>query len=169
MNRLAGLVVAMALAAGGGWAREYPLVTGGKPAARIQMSPEPSAPEFRAAVELQDYIKKISGATVPRATYPPAYYRTVDQADFVELLLITPERGARLLPEKVAKRLAEASSGEAFYLFSEGDRIVLVGAPAQFEGRGMAIESRNIHLNRGTNRLLIDGAGAMTTRACAVP
>jgi len=127
MNRLAGLVVAMALAAGGGWAREYPLVTGGKPAARIQMSPEPSAPEFRAAVELQDYIKKISGATVPRATYPPAYYRTVDQADFVELLLITPERGARLLPEKVAKRLAEASSGEAFYLFSEGDRIFIAG------------------------------------------
>ena len=40
--------------------------------------------------------------------------------------------------------------------------VTVLGEPAQFEGRGMAIESRNIHLNRGTNRLLIDGAGAMT-------
>ncbi len=40
--------------------------------------------------------------------------------------------------------------------------VTVTGDPAQFEGRGMAIESRHIHLNRGTNRLLIDGAGTMT-------
>ncbi len=40
--------------------------------------------------------------------------------------------------------------------------VTVTGDPAQFEGRGMAIESRQIHLNRGTNRLLIDDAGTMT-------
>ncbi|MDY0166206.1 MAG: hypothetical protein RBS80_06655 [Thermoguttaceae bacterium] len=40
--------------------------------------------------------------------------------------------------------------------------VTVTGTPAQFEGRGMAMEGPQIHLNRGTNRLLVDGAGTMT-------
>ncbi len=43
-----------------------------------------------------------------------------------------------------------------------GAAVTIAGEPAQFEGRGMAIEANHIHMNRGTNRLLIDGAGTMT-------
>ncbi len=40
--------------------------------------------------------------------------------------------------------------------------VTISGKPGRFEGRGMAIEANDIHLNRGTNRLLIDGAGTMS-------
>ncbi len=45
---------------------------------------------------------------------------------------------------------------------TDGAAVTIAGGPAQFEGRGMAIEANHIHVNRGTNRLLIDGAGTMT-------
>jgi hypothetical protein len=58
-------------------------------------------------------------------------------------------------------------------LLVRGDRLHLVdadkpyaavtvsGGPAHFQGRGLALAGPNINLNRGTNRLWIDGAGRM--------
>jgi len=40
--------------------------------------------------------------------------------------------------------------------------VTVTGRPARFEGRGLALTGTNINLNRGTNRLWIDGAGRMT-------
>ena len=37
--------------------------------------------------------------------------------------------------------------------------VTVVGRPAHFEGRGLGLTGPNINLNRGTNRLWIDGAG----------
>jgi len=115
------------LVAANAFAKEYPLVTEGNPSAKIQMNPRPSAPEFRAAAELQDYIKKISRATVPRSTYPAVYYRTVDGAAFTEILPVTLEYGQRLMPEAMYGKLSGAASDEAFYIKTDGSRIFIVG------------------------------------------
>jgi len=40
--------------------------------------------------------------------------------------------------------------------------MVLTGQPARFEGRGLALSGTNLQLNRGTNRMWIDGSGWMT-------
>ena len=39
--------------------------------------------------------------------------------------------------------------------------VTITGAPAHFEGRGLGLSGANISLNRGTNRLWIDGPGHM--------
>jgi lipopolysaccharide export system protein LptA len=39
--------------------------------------------------------------------------------------------------------------------------VTVVGTPAHFEARGLGLTSSNINLNRGTNRLWIDGPGEM--------
>ncbi len=39
--------------------------------------------------------------------------------------------------------------------------VTVVGQPAHFEGRGMGLTGPNINLNRGENRLWVDGAGQM--------
>ncbi|MBN2476662.1 MAG: hypothetical protein JXB62_18775 [Pirellulales bacterium] len=39
--------------------------------------------------------------------------------------------------------------------------VTVVGKPAHFQGRGMSLSARNVSLNRGTNRLWVDGAGRM--------
>jgi lipopolysaccharide export system protein LptA len=39
--------------------------------------------------------------------------------------------------------------------------VSIVGNPAHFEGRGIALNGANIHLDRGANRLWIDGPGRM--------
>ena len=39
--------------------------------------------------------------------------------------------------------------------------VTVTGGPARFEGRGLGLSGSNINLNRGTNRLWIDGAGRM--------
>jgi lipopolysaccharide export system protein LptA len=39
--------------------------------------------------------------------------------------------------------------------------VTITGAPAHFEYRGLGLTGTNINLNRGTNRLWIDGAGRM--------
>ena len=42
-----------------------------------------------------------------------------------------------------------------------GAAVTVTGSPAHFEGRGLGLTGSNINLNRGTNRLWIDGAGRM--------
>jgi len=39
--------------------------------------------------------------------------------------------------------------------------VTVVGQPAHFEGRGLALTGPSIHLNRGTNRLAMEGEGRM--------
>ncbi len=108
-----------------GFARDYQLVTGGKTDARIQMNPRPSAPEFRAAKEIQDYVKKISGASMARATYPAIHFRINDNPDFIEILPVTLENGKYLMPPVMYAKLVEAASDEAFYIKTDGNRIVI--------------------------------------------
>ena len=125
--KLPMFALALAMVAFSGSARDYQLVTKGKTTARIQMNPRPSAPEFRAAKELQDYVRKISGADMVRATYPAIYYRLNDNPDFLELLLVTLENGKRLMPPAMYEKLSKATSDEAFYIKTDGNRIIIAG------------------------------------------
>ncbi|MFA7096390.1 MAG: DUF4838 domain-containing protein [Gammaproteobacteria bacterium] len=116
------------LAVAGAVQREYTLVNDGKSDAVIQMNPRPTAPEFRAAVELQDYMKRISGAVLKRSTYPAVHSRVVgDNAEFVEILPASLEYARLLVPESVRERLTQSSSDDAFYIKTEGYRIFIVG------------------------------------------
>jgi hypothetical protein len=108
--------------------RDYALVTGGKTDARIQMNPRPTAPEFRAAKEIQDYVKKISGAQIDRATYPAVYLRvTGGNPDFLEILPVTLDNGKYLMPAGMQERLSKSASREAFYIKTAGNRIIIGG------------------------------------------
>ena len=65
-----------------------------------------------AAVELQDYVKKISGAVMNRSTYPAVFYRSMDKADFIEILPATMEYARFLMPEAMNERLSAAKSDD---------------------------------------------------------
>ena len=111
-----------------GLGRDYPLVTNGKTDARIQMNPRPTAPEFRAAKEIQNYIKKISGAHMDRATYPAVHLRVSgSNPDFIEILLVTLENGTYLMPPEMRESLSKTVSNEAFYIKTAGNRIIIAG------------------------------------------
>jgi len=74
-------------------------------------------------------------------------------ARFAETQTARPdERPVRIQGDRIHVRDAETPRAA----------VTIVGKPAQFEGRGMAIQSNHIHVNRGTNRLLIDDAGRMS-------
>ena len=120
-------LLALAAMVSDGFALDYHLVTKGQTDALIQMNPRPSAPEFRAAMEIQDYVKKISGAALKRSTYPAVYYRVNNNPDFIEILQVTLENGKHLMPPEMVAKLTEAASDEAFYIKTEGKRIIIGG------------------------------------------
>ena len=105
------------------------LVKDGNPGStRIQMSYDPSAQEFQAAKELNHYIRKISGAHVPWQVQAPAFQRVLGKdPDFTEITLATLENGKYLLPEAVKEKLSKAESPQAFYIRTDGSRILIAG------------------------------------------
>ncbi len=127
MNNVVALAIMILALAAGGFAKEYKLAENGQSDARIQLNPVPSGSEYAAAVALQDYIKKVSGATIVRSTYPPKYYRLrLANPDFIEILLVTLENGEFLLPPDMLKKLTEAESDEAFYIKTDGDKKIII-------------------------------------------
>jgi len=50
---------------------------------------------------------------------------------------------------------------DAANLSGTGGTATITGRPARFEARGLGLTGTNIHVNRGTNRLWIDGPGQM--------
>lgn len=55
-------------------------------------------------------------------------------------------------------------SGDQIQVFDAAQphaAVTVTGAPAHFEGRGLGLTGSNINLNRGTNRLWMDGPGQM--------
>jgi len=82
------------------------------------------------------------------------------------LLELTVEDGVKLLETQTAEPQQQplSLSGERVHVL-DADKphaaLTVTGRPAHFEGRGLALTGPNINLNRGTNRLWIDGAGQM--------
>lgn len=106
---------------------EHALAIGGKSNTLIQHNARPSAAESRAAYELQSYLKKITGAEVSRIVNPTLFYRlNQGYPDCTEILLVTRENGKLLMPPDMYEKLADAGD-EAFYIKSDGKRIVIGG------------------------------------------
>ena len=125
--KLSMFMLSLTMLALNGFSRDYQLVAKGKTDARIQMNPHPSAPEFRAAKELQDYVRKISGANIVRATYPAVFHRKRSNPNFIEILLTTADDGKYLMPPGMYEKLSKATDDEAFYLRTVGNRIIIGG------------------------------------------
>lgn len=75
-----------------------------------------------------------------------------DGVRFVEMQTASPDERPMLL---VGDRLHLLDASKAHAAVS------VTGRPAHFEGRGLGLTGGNINLNRGTNRLWIDGPGRM--------
>jgi len=82
------------------------------------------------------------------------------------LLELTVEDGVKLLETQTAEPQQQPLSlvGDRVHLL-DADKphaaLTVTGRPARFQGRGLTLTGANINLNRGTNRLWIDGAGQM--------
>ena len=83
------------------------------------------------------------------------------KTDLTELMI---EGDVRLKETRTAKpdERPLAINGERIHVV-DADKphaaVTVLGSPAHFEGRGMALNGSNINLNRGTNRLWVDGPG----------
>jgi len=88
------------------------------------------------------------------------------EAQKTELAELLVEDGVRLR-ETQTKRPDERPllvTGENLHVVDAGKphaAVTVLGQPAHFEGRGLSLNGSNINLNRGTNRLWIDGPGRM--------
>ena len=85
-----------------------------------------------------------------------------------ELVKLTIEGQARLAETQTAlpgerPLLVTGDVVQADDANGPGAVVTIVGRPAHFEGRGLSLTAANIHLDRGANRLWIDGGGRMQT------
>jgi len=115
-------------------AGEFELVReDGTPHAYIQGKPaSPDAPEFTAALELQEGIEKISGARLERTNFPGPFYRNFTYGpDWLEIDLVTLEEGRCRLPEKTANQLEASTHADAFAIVTteenDGKHLYIAG------------------------------------------
>lgn len=83
-----------------------------------------------------------------------------------ELAAVTVENNVRLVETKTAQpnerpMLVTGERLEAIAPAQPQGTVLVVGRPAHFEARGLGLTGTNINLNRGTNRMWIDGPGQM--------
>ena len=97
------------------------LVTNGVPCARIQMHRNASHVEVRAASELRDTLRKMSGADVPYTISPGGEYLRTQYAA-AEIVLVTEAYGQSLLPKRARERLAATKNPDAFVIATREDR-----------------------------------------------
>ncbi len=97
------------------------LVTNGVPCARIQMHRNASHVEVRAASELRDALRKMSGADVPYTISPGGEYLRTPYAA-AEIVLVTEACGRSLLPKRARERLAATENPDAFVIATREDR-----------------------------------------------
>jgi lipopolysaccharide export system protein LptA len=84
-----------------------------------------------------------------------------------ELSELVVEGNVRLLEQQTEKpgERPMLVSGQRIHVVdasTPGAAVAVTGQPAHFEARGLELDGSNINLNRGTNRLWIDGPGWMT-------
>ncbi len=111
-------------------AGELALAVDGKSDSLIQLSPQAEGPEFEAALELQNYIRKISGAELKRSTYPATFFRSTENPGLTEILLCTLRNGSQLMTPEIRKKLESAASDQAYYLKTDGKRLIIAGKSA---------------------------------------
>ncbi len=86
-----------------------------------------------------------------------------DDADIAELVLENDATFVELLAD-TASAAPVVVSGQRIHVVEASKphaAITVVGQPAVLEGRGLKLTAGNINLNRGTNRLWVDGPGVL--------
>lgn len=122
--------------------------------ARWDSPPSPS-PAPAAPVQRFDVVGDLLRAQVVMAG---------PKAELSELMI---EGNVRLVEKQTAQpgERPMIVTGERIHVVDAGQphaAVAVTGRAAHFEARGMALNGSNINLNRGTNRLWIDGPGWMT-------
>ncbi len=92
------------------------LVEQGKATGKIIVPENPCPSENLAVKELDNYIKKMSGTTLPVTSSPCANSVTIGTVDSM-----------KSLPREIKKRLNECKSNEAFYIKTIDNKIYIVG------------------------------------------
>jgi len=118
---------------------------------------------LRARVLLDEDIGTSAGSQLaPTAEVPSPHHHSSD-AEIAELILEDDARFAESLAAGTSAAPVVVS-GQRIHVV-EASRphaaITVVGRPALFEGRGLKLSGGNINLNRGTNRLWVDGPGEL--------
>ncbi len=93
----------------------------------------------------------------------------VREGEQVALSELTIRDGVQLVETQTARPDEQPISVQGgFVQVVDADKphaaVTVTGSPAAFSGRGLALRGPSIALNRGTNQLLVDGAGAMDVR-----
>ncbi len=88
------------------------------------------------------------------------------EAENPELSELTVEDRVRFVETQTAKAGERPMliTGDRLHAVDAGQphaTVTVTGRPAHFEARGLALDGSNLNLNRGTNRLWIDGPGQM--------
>ena len=121
--RRIGLALVVLLTLPGSLARSDVVLTdGGKPTCTIVISDKASAPEAFAAEELRDYIRKISGATIPIAT-------TADNVN-KPMIVIGTKQSNPLIPylDPSIAFSAREEDCDAFVVRTREGNLLLIGA-----------------------------------------
>ena len=90
----------------------------------------------------------------------------VGEGEQTKLSELIVEDGVRFVETRTAKpdERPMLISGDRLHVIdadTPAASAIVTGRPAHFEGRGLSLTGPNINLNRGTNRLWIDGPGRM--------
>ncbi len=98
-----------------------------------------------------------------RKAEDPELSELTEEAELSEL---TVEEGVRFVETQTAKAGERPMliTGDRLHAVDAGQphaTVTVTGQPAHFEARGLALDGSNLNLNRGTNRLWIDGPGQM--------
>jgi hypothetical protein len=109
---------------------------------------------------------EISGQSIVARVILPPNSPGKGQSATAELAGVTVQDNVRLVETQTAKpnerpMLVTGDRVEAVSPAQPHGTVLVVGRPAHFEARGLGLTGSNINLNRGTNRMWIDGAGQM--------
>lgn len=97
------------------------LVTDGQPVSRIQMHRKASHVEVRAAKELRDVLRTMTGRSIFYTVSPGSEYFGKPGIE-AEIVLVTEQWGKALLPERALEKLAATDNPDAFVIATREDR-----------------------------------------------
>ncbi len=102
---------------------EFKLVIDGKANSRINYHYWPRPPELQATLDLQEYLKKISGAHVVRDPKSLKALRSFRQysPEFVDIVIGTMAERGQLFPEKIREKLASSQRQDSFYILTTAE------------------------------------------------
>lgn len=115
---------------------EFLLVKEGRANSVIQVPVTPEPQELYAAMELQKFIKKITGTTLILPEFPPVFYkRKMNSDSFVGIIVGRWDKFPLLIPASIKEKLEKCSNEHAFYIYTHSLHnmryLIITGKTAQ--------------------------------------